>query len=270
MNTQKLDTQKLATHELMELASLDAMGVLDPTERETFEQAFQAADPAIQAQVRREQLRFSRMDDMLPKIDPPLGLRARVIAAVREAMGSASSRRDSDAIPIHTAGNVSRFWRVGAFGAMAAALVLGYFTLQFSQASKDLSGANRINTIDEAIAKEFGNRFKPLFMNPNTQFVSFVAASDAPSAKASRARLVIDPDSKKAELFVQDLPRTEGEYEVVVVDSKGNTTKAIITFSAPTSGLNAATISNFDRENAKQLLIRLQGSKDAILKTSGL
>ena len=90
----------MMTHELMEMASLDAMGLLDPTERETFELAFQAADPALQAQIRREQLRFSRMDDMLPKVSPPLGLRARVIAAVRGAMESVGSRRESDAIPI--------------------------------------------------------------------------------------------------------------------------------------------------------------------------
>lgn len=260
----------MMTHELMEMASLDAMGLLDPTERETFERAFQAADPAIQAQIRREQLRFSRMDDMLPKVDPPLGLRARVIAAVREAMGTASSRRDLDAIPIHTAGNVSRFWRVGAFGAMAAALVLGYFTIQFSQASKELRTVTASLPIDQNIVKEFGNRFKPLFMNPNTQFVSFVAATDAPDSKAARARLAFDPVKKQAELFVQDLPRTEGEYEVVVVDSKGNTARALITFSAPTAGLNATSIPNLDLENAKSLLIRLQGSKDAILKSSGI
>ncbi|HMN40811.1 MAG TPA: hypothetical protein PKE29_08180 [Phycisphaerales bacterium] len=258
----------MMTHELMEMASLDAMGLLDPSERETFERAFQAADPAIQAQIRREQLRFSGMDDVLPRVAPPLGLRARVIAAVREAIAS-SSRRDSDAIPIRSAGSVSRFWRVGAFGAMAAALVLGYFTVQFSQASRELRTANVSLPIDENFVREYGNGFKSLFLNPDAQFVSFVAATDAPDLKAARARIVFDPVKKQAQLFVQDLPRTEGQYEVVVIDAHGNTAQALITFSAPTAGLNAATIPNLDMENARQLLIRLQGSKNAILKSSG-
>src|SRR5438105_666068 len=102
------------THDLLEMASLDAMGLLDPEEREAFERAFRAAPPPLQAQIRREQLRFSAADDILPQVEPPLGLRARVIAAVREAMQTMAGRRAAEAAPaLRSATAVSRFWRVG-------------------------------------------------------------------------------------------------------------------------------------------------------------
>lgn len=274
MNTQKNDTQNnqnLATHELIEMASLDALGLLDPEERDAFERAFRAAAPAVQAQLRREQLRFSKMDDMLPQIEPSLGLRARVIAAVREAMETVAARRGTEAAPaLRFPIGVSRFWRVGAIGAMAAAIVLGFSTLWISNETKDLNEARSQIAFNTAMDRDLGRRFTSSFMNANTQFVGFVPASDAPDARGARARLMFDPAKKQAELFVQDLPATDRDYEVVVVDKNGNTASAVISFKAPLAGFNAKTIPNLDMENAKQLIIRVQGSDKPLLKTSGI
>jgi hypothetical protein len=153
---------------------------------------------------------------------------------------------------------------------MAAALVFGYFTIQFAQASKDLKNAQAMVSRDGVLDTDYGKRFKALIMDPNSQLVSFTPATDAPSLKPARAQLVFNPAKKQAELLVQDLPMTEGEYEVVVVDSKGRTADAVISFKSPTAGVNGASLSNFDMENGKQLLIRLQGSKEAIMKTRGI
>ena len=274
MNTQKNDTQNnqhLATHELIEMASLDALGLLDPEERDAFERAFRAAAPAVQAQLRREQLRFSKMDDMLPQIEPSLGLRARVIAAVREAMETVTARRGSEAAPaLRFPTGVSRFWRVGAIGAMAAAIVLGFSTLWISNETKDLNEARSQIAFNNAMDRDLGRRFTSSFMNPDTRFVGFVTASDAPDSRGARARLMFDPAKKQAELFVQDLPATDRDYEVVVVDKNGNTANAVISFKAPLAGFNAKTIPNLDMENAKQLIIRVQGSDKPLLKTSGI
>ena len=274
MNMQNLGNnlghQKMNTHDLIEMCSLDAMGLLDTEEREAFERAFRAAPPAVQAQIRREQLRFST-DDTLPQIEAPLGLRARVLAAVRDAMQTMTSRRDAEPAPaLRFPTGVSRVWRVSAIGAMAAAIVLGFFAVQAINASHDIQDARRNIAFDEFIQKDFGRRFTGAFMSPSTQFVSFVPATDAPDAKAAQARLMFDPVKRTAQLYVKDLPSNGGDYEVVVVDAQGNTTDAVISFKAPTAGFNAATISNLDMENAKQLLIRLQGSTKPILKTSGI
>jgi len=50
----------MTLQEMIELAILDAMGLLDEEERLAFELAFRAAAPPVQAQVRREQTRPSR------------------------------------------------------------------------------------------------------------------------------------------------------------------------------------------------------------------
>ena len=271
MQNHNSSTQNLATHELIEMASLDAMGLLDPEERDTFERSFRAAAPAVQAQLRREQLRFSRFEDTLPQIEPSLGLKARVIAAVREAMDTVAARRGSDAAPaLRFPTGVSRFWRVGAIGAMAAAIVLGMSTLWISNETKDLTEAQRSVAFNDNIGREMGRRFTTSFMNASTQFVGFVPATDAPDARGARARLMFDPTKKQAELFVQDLPATDRDYEVVVIDKSGNIANAIITFKSPVAGFNARNITNLDMENAKQLIIRVQGSDKPLLKTQGM
>ncbi len=270
-NSSTHNTQNLAAHELIEMASLDAMGLLDPEERETFERSFRAAAPAVQAQLRREQLRFSRFEDTLPQIEPSLGLKARVIAAVREAMDTVAARRGSDAAPaLRFPTGVSRFWRVGAIGAMAAAIVLGMSTLWIFNETKDLTEARTSVATSEQIGREMGRRFTTSFMNASTQFVGFVPATDAPDARGARARLMFDPTKKQAELFVQDLPATDRDYEVVVIDKSGNIANAIITFKPSIAGFNARTITNFDMENAKQLIIRVQGSDKPLLKTEDM
>ncbi len=272
MNTQNhLCTQKMNTHDLIEMSSLDAMGLLDPEEREAFERGFRAAPPGVQAQIRREQLRFSSADDTLPQVETPLGLKARVLSAVREAMESMTARRDAEPAPVlRFPTGVSRVWRISAIGAMAAAIVLGFFAIQANNAAHDIQDARRNIAFDEAIQRDYGHRFAGAFMNPSTQFVSFVPATDAADSKAAQARLMFDPAKKTAQLFVKDLPSNGGDYEVVVIDAQGHTADAVISFKAPTAGFNAATISNLDMENAKQLLIRQQGSSKAILKTNGV
>jgi hypothetical protein len=69
--------------QMIESAILDAMGLLDDSEREQFERAFRTASPVIQAQIRREQTRLSQIEALLPDVTPPASLRAAVVDAVR-------------------------------------------------------------------------------------------------------------------------------------------------------------------------------------------
>jgi len=258
------------THDLLEMASLDAMGLLDPEEREVFERAFRAAPPPVQAQIRREQLRFTSVDDILPQVAPPLGLRARVIAAVRDAMQTVAGRRAADAAPaLRSSIAVSRFWRVGGISAMAAALVLGFFMIQVVHQNQDLSDTKMNSGLTDQRLQEFGRRFDRGFFNPHTQFVQFTPAADAPDLRGAAATMLFDPEKKTAQLLMQDLPAA-GDYEVVVEDAQGNRTTAIITFRSQNGGVHHETISNLNLENAKQLIIRSQGTGKDVLKSSKL
>jgi hypothetical protein len=264
-----MNTQNMNTHELLEMASLDALGLLDPEERESFERSFRAADPAVQAQIRREQLRFSSVDDMLPQVAPPLGLKARVIAAMRDAMQNMAGRRHEAAPPLQLSSGISRFWRVGAIGAMAATIVIGVYALQVANENSGLTDARQGILMSEHWQKEFGHRFEANFLNPSTHFVSFHPAVDAPDAKGARATLMFDPSKKTAQLVVQDLP-SAGDYEVVVVDAQGNQGSAVITFKSSGNGKKSEIINGFNAENAKQLLIRVQGSDKPVLQSNGI
>lgn len=264
------------TFDLLEMASLDALGLLDPEEREEFELAFRAAPPAVQAQVRREQLRFSQMDGMLPPVEAPLGLRARVLAAVRQAVEQVAGRRVAGRIgpapAMRNAGGVHRFWRPAAVGCAAAALVFGFTTLQIRSDFRETSQYAISSAYADHLLKEYGARFDQTFFDPSTRFVNFhpPASADPNSITRGKATLMFDPVNRRAQLFCKDFPSSAGEYEVVVVDEAGNTTRAVLTFKPPIAGFQGQTATNIDLETGSRLIIRQQGSSQPLLSSNGL
>src|SRR5690606_2614363 len=93
----------MTTQELIELALLDAYGLLDETERAAFDAAFMASPPSVRARVRRGQTRLAKSDWLLPDVPPPAGLRAAVIEAARRAMAEVGGRERG---VTHAAGRV--------------------------------------------------------------------------------------------------------------------------------------------------------------------
>lgn len=270
---------ELSTHELMELANLDTMGLLDETEREQFERGFQAATPGVQAQIRREQLRLSSDDSMLPQVEPPLGLRARVLNALREVMGQGKTdaarkaagvagtigmgNRSTAVVPgLRRAQGVNPIWRASAIGAIAASLVFGVVAFQVFNESQKLTSSLADNATNDYLLREYGARFDKTFFDPNTKLVSF---SPTDSKFAGRATILLDPVHKKAQLFCRDLPVGDGEYEVVVVDAQGNATKAVLTFKPGSSGINQHLISSVSMETSQSIAIRKVGETQLML-----
>lgn len=115
----------MSLQELIELAILDAMGLLDEREQSAFEAAFRVASPAIQAQVRREQTRLSRIEALLPDVTPPAGLRAAVLAVIRDEIAAGQKHVVGAIAPtMYKSRGVSPVWRAAALGLAAAAVVL--------------------------------------------------------------------------------------------------------------------------------------------------
>lgn len=266
----------MTTHELLELASLDALGLLDPEEREAFELAFRAAAPALQAQIRREQLRLSHMDGLLPAVEVPPGLRARVMAKVREAIGSMTIRRISGGaiVPdLRPSYGVNRMWRVGAIAAAAASVVLGLSVLQMRMDYYDIQTGVGNNIANDQILKDFGIKFSQAMFDPQTHFVQFndaAVAAGEPKPFLGRALLVIQPESQTGELFLKDLPAAGAEYEVVVVDADGREAVASVTIRPSSSGIERREIENLAVENTREIGIRLRGSTKMLLRSSGI
>lgn len=119
------------TIDLIELAVLDALDMLDADESAEFDAAFRAAPPATQDRVLAEQSRLANLERLLPEVSPSPEMRSRVISAVREAMladavAKASEADDDDGpLSIRQSRGVARGWRIGAIGAAAAAVAFG-------------------------------------------------------------------------------------------------------------------------------------------------
>ncbi len=265
----------MTTHELLEHASLDAMGLLDPDEREAFERAFRAAAPALQAQVRREQLRLSHLDDVLPAVDLPPGLRARVLAAVRDAIGSMTIRKFSGGsggaiVPdLRQAYGVSRLWRVGAIACAAASVVLGLSVLQMRFDFADIQTGGKNQVAYDAILKDFGVNFSQTMFDPHTRFVQFDAGPASEGVPfGGRALLIVEGDTGKGQLFLKNLPASGVEYEVVVIDEEGREAIADITIRPSGAGIEFRDLGPIAVESAREVGIRIRGQAVMLLRSS--
>lgn len=253
------------TNDLLEMASLDVLGLLDADEREAFERAFRAAPPALQAQIRREQLRVSSMDDLLPAVEPPLGLRARVLAALREAVQSAvPARRDvagrivPEMAPVR---GVNRWWRAAAVGAAAATVVLTFATVQMRYDYDQLVSAERQNNTTDFFFRTFGPRFEQALFNPDSRFVHFVPAA-APAAESdpdgvTKATLVLDSQTKRGQLYLKNIPSTGGRYALVITNEQGEQVEAVLTFSSrgAGAGVEIRDVEKLDLDSVRGLAI---------------
>ena len=214
-----------SSRDLFELASLDALGLLDDTERRDFEAAFAAAPAALKAQLRAQQGLMASIEDTLPAVNPPASLRARVLAAVAGAISATRLHEAGRVAPaILPSRGVNRVWRAAAIGFAAAAVVFGVTTIQMQAEYRTLDQAFRSNAATDHFIREFGPRFENLLMAPHTQVVKF-AAAEKPAAGASApnsmAVLLVDPKTRTGQFLARDLPAQSGQYQLVVLDSRG-------------------------------------------------
>jgi hypothetical protein len=219
---------------LFEMATLDALGLLDAEERRVFEEAFEGASPALKEELRREQRRLTDLERTLPNVEPPASLRDRVLFAVREAMSAMAPARASGVIArigsnewsIRRA--VSPLWRAACIGFATATIVLiavGFYMRDtFDAALQDF----RDRDLTQMMIQDLGRDFTDRLLHPASLKVSFQPTDE--SARA-RAAILIDPESRTAYLVTSDLPEIEGEYTLVIVNDAGEIDRPITKFA---------------------------------------
>ncbi|MBC7771836.1 MAG: hypothetical protein H7210_05035 [Pyrinomonadaceae bacterium] len=212
----------MKTQELMELASLDALGLLEEPEREAFDRTFRAAPPALQAQIRREQARIAQDDSLLPIVDAPIGLKAMVMARWLEAM----TARKRFLPPLLPSSGVSPFWRMGAISAVAASVVLAAAMLQIQTDFKRVVSASNQIEMSKAWTEAFGPTFSHAFYK-----FRHVGYQPADGKVSGDVVLLIDPEHRSdeegnmvrvGELYVRNFPASAGAYQIALVDGKGD------------------------------------------------
>lgn len=231
----------MTTSELLEFASLDALGLLDDQERLAYEKAFRAAPPHVQAMVRKEQSRFAQVDSWLPNVEPPATLRARVINAIHEAMLGLAPHDSSD-----TSGGVigkigpalrtsPALWRAASIGFATASLVLGSFFYFAMQENQKLAMHNSLGASLDYARIELGSAFERVVFSQNKHEFEFTLAPEARGvndllAKA-RVRLAIDADTGTAILYTDGL-LPNGEYRLIVQNEGSDRPDRIEEFQA--------------------------------------
>lgn len=228
--------------QLLELALLDACGVLEADELERFETAFASAPESIKAQIRREQSRFADQSELLPNVTPRPELRRIVVDAVRRAAGASVS---ADAL---------RFERMVSAGAgptpaeihrrrvmpawRAAAVVLAATTVFGAVLSLELRNqidemGNRISSITSAdLFLRFGEMpgLRDAMLSPSSERVLFKSTDGSLDATAA---VYTNTETNRSYFVCNRLPvLKDGQYELVVLDDNQNYVSTITSFES--------------------------------------
>jgi hypothetical protein len=211
----------MTTRELLENASLDALGLLEDEEREAFETAFRSATPEIQSQIRREQLRVAEMDRFLPDVEPPAGLRARVLAAVREAIAAvAPGSVDRDTSPVYGPPilgitlRATPVWRAACIGFATATVVLSASFAWMTHQNRQMSSLTGSNEVLGELHDSLGARGLDILARAAVRPVAFESTDVATASTV--AQIYLDPDTGEALLLAKGLPASKTEYRLVV------------------------------------------------------
>lgn len=213
----------MKTQELLELAALDALGLLEEHEREAFDRAFRAAPPALQAQIRGEQTRIAKDDSLLPEVDAPIGLKSKVLARWRDAI--AARRRILP--PLLPSSGVSSVWRMAAIGSLAAAIVMGVASLQIHTNFKQLAAASNDLDKSRAMVEVLGVDYSRWVLGDTQKVAYEPVAEDFPGRVAMFVDAKPAPNSGActAMFICQQFPASAVKYQVVVMDKAGQIIK---------------------------------------------
>jgi hypothetical protein len=211
----------ISTRELYEQASMYVLNLLDDEERQAFEQAYERAAPAVQSQIRREMLRHSDIDDILPNVPPPPGLKRKVIdavAAIRDAEARQRIARSVGPFTVALQRNVSPIWRAACIALLAGPIVLGFSVHRVSDQFRSIQIAETEGGMLTTVLQSYGARFLDSMLSQEATLVSFAASSN-PAPGAAQASLLVDKNA--AYLLHRGLAPIDGGYRLVVLEDDG-------------------------------------------------
>jgi len=194
--------EPMTRQELLEMAALDGLGLLESYEAALYTRSFHHAPAAVQDEILRLQSEIARDETLLPDVEPDATLRERVLRKVAEAI----EKVDADLAPLATIGKNRRtadgndirssfrssgpFWRAAAFILTGSLAVTGYFLMNARQEQDELTKLVFSRFTDHQLIDKIGPDitsylfegniervvFKPVNANSNLQAVLFVNA----------------------------------------------------------------------------------------------
>jgi hypothetical protein len=239
------------THELIESTMLHALGLLEDSEREAYEAAFNAAPAPVQQRVREEARRMADLGDLMPEVEPSAEMRQMVLAAVRAAMReeeneSRIAQQAATASPViaridrntpaptratsqprlSTSPRVHRVWRVAAVGFAAASIAMGVVMVNINQTLQQAQNRALVDTLYDQIGAQY---LESTIFDANTQRVALTSTDTESKAVAA---VWYNPDWQSARLFVKNLSSEQNKpLRLVILDDKDNIVEVVKTFT---------------------------------------
>lgn len=230
--------------ELLELAALEAYGLLDDYESTMFNRSYHLASAAVKQEIVQLQEHLAADESLLPDEGPPEHLRERVLAAVSEAIerevpgpianiggrsdqhtesswrARSERRRDEGTVHAVLGTTSGQFWRAASFMMGAGAVVLAYMLFITIQHNHELTLLTIEQNTSAQIEQLIGPTSKDFIFDSSTRVVTF--ASDDPDA-SYRATLLIREEAGDAFLITDGLPSYGDEQllRLTVNDARG-------------------------------------------------
>jgi len=229
--------------ELLELAALDAYGLLDEYEAELYTRSFHHAPVAVQDEILRIQAEIAADQSMLPADLPAAELRRRVLDAVARAIEedarelaplASIGQRFAIAAP-EAVGRTrltlsGQFWRAAALIMVGVTIVLAWFGAEARQRADEISRLALQNNTLGQLEKLIDPTFKQYIAKPTCRQHFFT--NRAPGTNMLAAVYVDEADGS-AFLLVMGAP-TGVSYTVRAVMEDGSTVP-IDSFDASTT-----------------------------------
>ncbi|MDP6542138.1 MAG: hypothetical protein QGF07_05055 [Phycisphaerales bacterium] len=153
---------------LLELAVLDAYGLLEPMESDLFNRAFHDAPATLQDEIRLLQEDISIDDSLLPNESPDATLRRRVLDAVAKAADEEANRLAPLALIGARAGATrhkqnlmeTSSWRAVAMVLFGISVVLAAFSIKATDRANNITkyalNVDAEHTLADLVGSEFG------------------------------------------------------------------------------------------------------------------
>jgi hypothetical protein len=222
----------MTREELIELAALDAFGLLDDYEAALYTRSFHHAPAAVQDEIIRLQAEIAVSDVLEGPEEPDASLRGKVLSSVavaieRESSGLGPLASIGRARAIEPRAGIGRigigrsaqFWRAAAFVMMGAAVVVAYFWTEAQRNTNEIALVALGIDAEKDIHELVGAGLEEFALNPNSKsvFLTPVAAGDG-----SFAVIYVNTQTKEAFVAAIGLSTPAGTHSLEVQQSDGS------------------------------------------------
>ncbi len=226
----------MGRQELIDLAALDAHGLLDEYEEAHYSRSFLDAPAVVQDEIRQVQAELASDTILLPDEEPRPSLRQEVLDGVGEAVGKKLA-------PLATIGQLrssaretrlnltasTPLWRAAVFALAATLIVLAYFSADAYRHGNTIARLALNNNTAAQLEQLIGPTFKDFLFDQHTKRIVLT-----PFDSDAEFRAVVFTNEATNEVFLvtAGLPRSPGEDYTLQVKHADGSLEEVETFAS--------------------------------------